>query len=138
MSVRPRVTSLSRDKPTVRHIIAVHDAHQGRCHQRVYTAYVFSRSFLTLFVARARQMKFSRVCCCVPQDEPTTGMDPKARRFLWNCIADIVKDGRSVVLTSHRQVCLLSDRSHKNSVGGSVRTFFARSEMRAASLARIW
>lgn len=36
------------------------------------------------------------------QDEPTTGMDPKARRFLWNCIADIVKDGRSVVLTSHR------------------------------------
>jgi len=36
------------------------------------------------------------------QDEPTTGMDPKARRFLWNCIIDIVKDGRSVVLTSHR------------------------------------
>jgi len=29
-------------------------------------------------------------------------MDPKARRFLWNCIIDIVKDGRSVVLTSHR------------------------------------
>ncbi|ESP01294.1 hypothetical protein LOTGIDRAFT_212836 [Lottia gigantea] len=34
-------------------------------------------------------------------DEPTTGMDPKARRFLWNCITDIVKDGRSVILTSH-------------------------------------
>ncbi|VDI42992.1 ATP-binding cassette, subfamily A (ABC1), member 1 [Mytilus galloprovincialis] len=34
-------------------------------------------------------------------DEPTTGMDPHARRFLWNCINNIVKDGRSVVLTSH-------------------------------------
>lgn len=34
-------------------------------------------------------------------DEPTTGMDPKSRRFLWNCITSIVKEGRSVVLTSH-------------------------------------
>uniref|UniRef100_A0A4W3HDY3 ATP-binding cassette sub-family A member 1-like n=1 Tax=Callorhinchus milii TaxID=7868 RepID=A0A4W3HDY3_CALMI len=34
-------------------------------------------------------------------DEPTTGMDPKARRFLWNCILSIVKEGRSIVLTSH-------------------------------------
>ncbi|KAL8582197.1 hypothetical protein ACOMHN_004116 [Nucella lapillus] len=34
-------------------------------------------------------------------DEPTTGMDPKARRFLWDCINSIVKAGRSVILTSH-------------------------------------
>uniref|UniRef100_A0A672JKK1 P-type phospholipid transporter n=1 Tax=Salarias fasciatus TaxID=181472 RepID=A0A672JKK1_SALFA len=34
-------------------------------------------------------------------DEPTTGMDPKARRALWNAILSIVKEGRSVVLTSH-------------------------------------
>ncbi|XP_053321852.1 phospholipid-transporting ATPase ABCA1 isoform X2 [Spea bombifrons] len=34
-------------------------------------------------------------------DEPTTGMDPKARRFLWNCALSVVKEGRSVVLTSH-------------------------------------
>lgn len=34
-------------------------------------------------------------------DEPTTGMDPKARRFLWNLILNIIKTGRSVVLTSH-------------------------------------
>uniref|UniRef100_A0A3Q2Y3U5 ATP binding cassette subfamily A member 1 n=1 Tax=Hippocampus comes TaxID=109280 RepID=A0A3Q2Y3U5_HIPCM len=34
-------------------------------------------------------------------DEPTTGMDPKARRALWNCILDVIKEGRSVVLTSH-------------------------------------
>ncbi|BES89471.1 ATP-Hypothetical protein cassette sub-family A ABC1 member [Nesidiocoris tenuis] len=34
-------------------------------------------------------------------DEPTTGMDPKARRFLWNCISDVVKEGGCVILTSH-------------------------------------
>ncbi|XP_022097183.1 ATP-binding cassette sub-family A member 1-like isoform X2 [Acanthaster planci] len=34
-------------------------------------------------------------------DEPTTGMDPKARRFLWNRITGIIKEGRSVILTSH-------------------------------------
>ncbi|XP_073988160.1 phospholipid-transporting ATPase ABCA1-like isoform X3 [Rhodnius prolixus] len=34
-------------------------------------------------------------------DEPTTGMDPKARRFLWTRIQDLVRNGTSVVLTSH-------------------------------------
>ncbi|CAH1395854.1 unnamed protein product [Nezara viridula] len=34
-------------------------------------------------------------------DEPTSGMDPKARRFLWSCIQDIIKGGGCVMLTSH-------------------------------------
>ncbi|KAM5237884.1 phospholipid-transporting ATPase ABCA7 [Ctenodactylus gundi] len=34
-------------------------------------------------------------------DEPTTGMDPGARRFLWNSLLAVVREGRSVVLTSH-------------------------------------
>lgn len=34
-------------------------------------------------------------------DEPTTGMDPFTRRFLWNLIIDIVRGGRCVILTSH-------------------------------------
>ncbi|XP_073988182.1 phospholipid-transporting ATPase ABCA1-like isoform X1 [Rhodnius prolixus] len=34
-------------------------------------------------------------------DEPTTGMDPKARRFIWTRIQDLVRNGTSVVLTSH-------------------------------------
>uniref|UniRef100_A0A3Q3W1K1 P-type phospholipid transporter n=1 Tax=Mola mola TaxID=94237 RepID=A0A3Q3W1K1_MOLML len=38
-------------------------------------------------------------------DEPTTGMDPKARRALWNCIHSVIKEGRSVVLTSHMEEC---------------------------------
>ncbi|KAL9959228.1 hypothetical protein ACROYT_G036325 [Oculina patagonica] len=34
-------------------------------------------------------------------DEPTTGMDPVARRFLWNTLTGVMKGGRSIVLTSH-------------------------------------
>ena len=39
-------------------------------------------------------------------DEPTTGMDPHSRRFLWDLILDLVRGGRSVILTSHRYVFL--------------------------------
>jgi ATP-binding cassette subfamily A (ABC1) protein 3 len=34
-------------------------------------------------------------------DEPTTGMDPGARRQLWNSIMKVRETGKSVVLTSH-------------------------------------
>ncbi|XP_071498338.1 ATP-binding cassette sub-family A member 2-like [Diadema antillarum] len=35
-------------------------------------------------------------------DEPTTGMDPHSRRFLWDSLLSIVAEGqRSVILTSH-------------------------------------
>ena len=34
-------------------------------------------------------------------DEPTSGMDPGARRFLWNTVLEMVRAGQSVVLTSH-------------------------------------
>ena len=37
-------------------------------------------------------------------DEPTSGMDPIARRFLWDLIKSVVKSGHSVILTSHRLV----------------------------------
>ena len=35
-------------------------------------------------------------------DEPSTGVDPVARRNLWNVINTIQKNGQSIVLTSHR------------------------------------
>ena len=34
-------------------------------------------------------------------DEPTSGMDPGARRFLWNTVLQMVRGGQAVVLTSH-------------------------------------
>ncbi|KAG8175444.1 hypothetical protein JTE90_026867 [Oedothorax gibbosus] len=35
-------------------------------------------------------------------DEPTTCMDPVSRRRMWNVLLNVIQDGRSVVLTSHR------------------------------------
>ena len=35
-------------------------------------------------------------------DEPTTGMDPIARRRLWTVIGNYRKEGNVIILTSHR------------------------------------
>ena len=35
-------------------------------------------------------------------DEPTTGVDPGARRSLWKVIKSCQAAGQSVILTSHR------------------------------------
>lgn len=45
-------------------------------------------------------------------DEPTTGLDPQARRHLWDLIKSIKKRGITVVLTSHymEEAQLLCDR----------------------------
>jgi ABC-2 type transport system ATP-binding protein len=34
-------------------------------------------------------------------DEPTTGLDPQARRHLWDLIRDIQKSGTTLILTTH-------------------------------------
>lgn len=34
-------------------------------------------------------------------DEPTTGLDPQARLWIWDALRDIKKEGRSLVLTTH-------------------------------------
>jgi len=34
-------------------------------------------------------------------DEPTSGMDPASKRHLWDVVLDLMKDKRSVVMTSH-------------------------------------
>ncbi len=45
-------------------------------------------------------------------DEPTTGLDPAARRSLWNVIKKLKKDGKTVFLTTHymEEAEYLSDR----------------------------
>jgi ABC-2 type transport system ATP-binding protein len=45
-------------------------------------------------------------------DEPTTGMDPAARRALWDVIEKMRSDGRSVLLTTHylEEAEILCDR----------------------------
>ena len=34
-------------------------------------------------------------------DEPTTGLDPQARRHLWDLVDDLKRSGRTIILTTH-------------------------------------
>ena len=45
-------------------------------------------------------------------DEPTAGLDPAARRDVWNLVEEVKKWGRTVILTTHylEEAELLSDR----------------------------
>lgn len=45
-------------------------------------------------------------------DEPTTGLDPQARRHSWEIIKDLRKQGKTIILTSHymEEAELLCDR----------------------------
>jgi len=40
-------------------------------------------------------------------DEPTTGVDPVARRLLWNTLTQVRDSGKTLILTSHRFVSSL-------------------------------
>ncbi|XP_052780875.1 phospholipid-transporting ATPase ABCA3-like isoform X2 [Mya arenaria] len=79
-------------------------------------------------------------------DEPTTGMDPGARRQLWNVLSDVRASGRTLILTSHsmeecdalctkivimvngRFVCLGSPQHLKNKFGHGY-TLFCRMKL---------
>lgn len=39
--------------------------------------------------------------CIVYLDEPTTGMDPGARRHLWNAVCRVRNAGKTIILTTH-------------------------------------
>ena len=64
--------------------------------------------FLFYFSSGGNKRKLSTAIALVGNpsviflDEPTTGMDPMARRFLWDTLCSIRETGRTLILTSHR------------------------------------
>ncbi|MDT8398194.1 MAG: ABC transporter ATP-binding protein [Pseudomonadales bacterium] len=54
-----------------------------------------------------QKQRFSIACALVNQprilflDEPTTGLDPQAKRRLWELVQDLNKSGMTIVLTTH-------------------------------------
>ena len=54
-----------------------------------------------------QKQRFSIACALVNKplvlflDEPTTGLDPQAKRSLWKLIADLNTTGMTIVLTTH-------------------------------------
>lgn len=63
--------------------------------------------FLVKNLSRGQKQRFSIATTLVNRpvmvflDEPTTGLDPQARRNLWELIAQIKKRGTTVILTTH-------------------------------------
>ncbi len=45
-------------------------------------------------------------------DEPTSGMDPAARRGLWTVLSQVRASGRTLVMTSHRSVTMTIFTQH--------------------------
>ena len=54
-----------------------------------------------------QKQRFSIACALVNNpkilflDEPTTGLDPQAKRNLWNLAKDLNQEGMTIVLTTH-------------------------------------
>jgi ABC-2 type transport system ATP-binding protein len=63
------------------------------------------RRYGKLSGGQKRQVQFAMAVCGRPElvflDEPTVGLDIQARESLWNVVRQLVKDGVSIVLTTH-------------------------------------
>ena len=91
---------------TVLYCIYVH-----LCNYKYYILlylYTFTCVYVIIYFSGGNKRKLSTAIALVGNppilllDEPTTGMDPATRRFLWDALTDVIRDGRSVILTSHR------------------------------------
>jgi ABC-2 type transport system ATP-binding protein len=58
-------------------------------------------------LSKGQQQRFSLATCLISQpkivflDEPTTGLDPQARRLIWENIKQLKEKGVTIVLTTH-------------------------------------
>jgi len=64
-----------------------------------------NRPYIKLSGGQKRQAQFALAICGRPRllflDEPTTGLDVTARETMWATVRGLVKDGVSIVLTTH-------------------------------------
>ena len=93
-----------------------------------HTTSLADRPYAKLSGGQQRLVQFALAVCGRPKllflDEPTTGLDIQAREVLWNTIRELVKEGCSVVLTTHylEEAEALADRIAVLSKGRIVAT----------------
>jgi ABC-2 type transport system ATP-binding protein len=73
--------------------------------QMTGTASLAERPYGKLSGGQKRQVQFALAICGRPRllflDEPSVGMDIHAREFMWSAIRELLRDGVSIVLTTH-------------------------------------
>jgi ABC-2 type transport system ATP-binding protein len=81
-----------------------------------HTVPLADRAYGKLSGGQKRQAQFAVAVCGRPKllflDEPTVGLDVKARAVMWATLRQLVKDGASIVLTTHyiEEAEMLADR----------------------------
>jgi ABC-type multidrug transport system ATPase subunit/peptidoglycan/LPS O-acetylase OafA/YrhL len=70
-----------------------------------HTSEFAQKQYSKLSGGQKRQVQFAMAICGRPQllflDEPTVGLDVKAREVMWSTIRQLVRGGCSIVLTTH-------------------------------------
>jgi len=84
--------------------------------EMTHTESLADRPYGKLSGGQKRQAQFAVAVCGRPKllflDEPTVGLDIKARTAMWYTLRELVKDGTSIVLTTHyiEEAEMLADR----------------------------
>jgi ABC-2 type transport system ATP-binding protein len=73
--------------------------------EMTHTTALANRPYGKLSGGQKRQAQFAVAVCGRPKllflDEPTVGLDVQARAVMWETLRQLVKDGSSIVLTTH-------------------------------------
>ena len=56
---------------------------------------------VTVLLGATQAGKTSLMRIMAGLDEPTTGLDPQARRHVWDIVAQVKKRGKAILLTTH-------------------------------------
>ena len=84
--------------------------------EMTHTSALRDRPYGKLSGGQKRQVQFALALCGRPRllflDEPTVGLDIHSRAMVWDALRDLVKDGCSIVLTTHylEEADALADR----------------------------
>jgi ABC-2 type transport system ATP-binding protein len=112
-----------------------------------HTVAIANRPYAKLSGGQKRQTQFAMAICGRPKllflDEPTVGLDVQARKLLWDTLADLLRTGTAIVLTTHyleeaealadRVVVLANGRSIASGTVGEIRAVVGRKRISCAS-----
>jgi molybdate transport system ATP-binding protein len=114
---------------TVRELIAAGAPHAtdpqcpvAEAAERFGVSHLLDVDFIRLSSGELRRALIARALCRRPKilvlDEPFEGLDNDSRKRLQDAISAMIREGRSVVLVTHRLECLVPEISHALCVRG--------------------